>query len=45
MKDARYVINHDEYESLRTHWIALYINGYSEKYFHLNIFPKKFKSL
>ena len=44
MKDAGYVINHDEYELLRTHWIALYMNGYSETYFDLHMFQKKFKS-
>ena len=26
-KDEAYVINLDEYESIETHWIALYMNG------------------
>ena len=26
MKDRAYVINLDEYESIRTHWIALYLS-------------------
>ena len=27
IKDREYVINLDEYESIRTHWIALYVNA------------------
>ena len=27
IKDGAYVINLDEYKSVRTHWIALYVNG------------------
>ena len=26
-KDEAYVTNLDEYESIETHWIALYMNG------------------
>ena len=26
-KDGAYVINLDEYESIGTHWIALYVNA------------------
>ena len=26
MKDGAYITNLDEYESIRTHWIALYVN-------------------
>ena len=26
-KDCAYVINYDEYKSIRTHWIALYMNA------------------
>ena len=26
IKDGAYIINLDEYESLETHWIALYVN-------------------
>ena len=25
-----YIINHDEFESVRTHWIALYVNDNKE---------------
>ena len=27
IKDGTYVNNLDEYKSIRTHWIALYVNG------------------
>ena len=27
IKDGSYVINIDEYESIGTHWIALYVNN------------------
>ena len=27
MKDGAYVINLDEFKSIGTHWIALYVNG------------------
>ena len=27
IKNGGYVINHDEYESIETHWIVLYENG------------------
>ena len=27
MKDGKYVVTLDDYESVGTHWIALYING------------------
>ena len=27
IKDGRYVVNLDEYKSVRTHWIDLYVNG------------------
>ena len=27
VRDEAYVINLDEYESIETHWIALYVNG------------------
>ena len=30
--DVEYVISLDEYESVRTHWIALYVNGDSVTY-------------
>ena len=27
IKDEAYVINHDEFKSIESHWIALYVNG------------------
>ena len=33
IKDGAYAINLDEYESIRTHWIALYVNGDNVTYF------------
>ena len=30
-KDGAYVINLDEYNSIRTHWIALYVNANNRK--------------
>ena len=33
IKDESYVINHDQYKSIRTHWIALYVNGDNVTYF------------
>ena len=33
MKDETYMINHDEYESIGTHWIALHINAKNVTYF------------
>ena len=32
-QDLTYVINLDEYKSLRTHWIALFVNGDNVTYF------------
>ena len=32
-KDGPYVINLDEYESIGTHWITLYVNGDNVTYF------------
>ena len=32
-KDGVYVINLDEFKSIGTHWIALYVNGNSRTYF------------
>ena len=32
-KDGAYIINLDEYESIGTHWIALYVNGDNVTYF------------
>ena len=33
IKDGAYVINPDEYKSIRTHWIALYVNANNIVYF------------
>ena len=33
MKDGAYMINLDEYESIGTHWIALYVNNNNLTYF------------
>ena len=33
IKDGAYIINLDEYESIRTHWIALYANDNNVTYF------------
>ena len=32
-KDGAYIINLDEYESIGTHWIALYVNAKNVTYF------------
>ena len=32
IRDGAYVINLDEYRSIRAHWIALYINGKNVAY-------------
>ena len=32
VKDGEYVINLDEYKSIRTHWIVLYMNGDNATY-------------
>ena len=33
IKDGTYIINLDEYESIGTHWIALYVNAKNVTYF------------
>ena len=33
IKDGPYIINLDEYESIETHWIALYDNNNNAPYF------------
>ena len=33
IKDGAYVINLDEFKSIRIHWIDLYVNGNNVKYF------------
>ena len=46
IKDGAYVINLDEYKSIGTHWIALYVhNNYNVTYFgsfRVKRIPKKF---
>ena len=36
IKDGAYVMNLDEYESIRTHWIALYVNDNNVTYSKTN---------
>ena len=33
IKDGAYVINSDEYKSIRTHWLLLYVNADNVTYF------------
>ena len=49
-KDGRgpFVINLDEFKSVGSHWIALYVNNDNITYFYrlgVNKFQKKFKNL
>ena len=46
LKNRVYVINLNQYKSIETHWIALYVNDDNVTYFalELNIFQKKLKS-
>ena len=47
IKDGAYIINLDEYESIGTHWIALFVNDINVTYFdnfELNIFQKKLEN-
>ena len=47
IKDGAYIINLDEYESIGTHWIALFVNDNNVTYFdnfELNIFQKKLEN-
>ena len=46
IKDGLYVINLDEFKSIGTHWIALYVNGNSIIYFDsfgIEHIPKEIK--
>ena len=36
IKDGAYIINLDEYESIGTHWIALYVNDNNVAYFDIS---------
>ena len=42
IKDGAYVINLDEYSDIGTHWIALYVNNKTVKYFDSFGIVKKF---
>ena len=45
-KDGVYIINLDEYGSIETHWITLYVNAENVPYLivlEFNIFQKKLK--
>ena len=47
IKDGSYVINLDEYESIGTHWIALYVNANNIIYFDsfgVEHIPKEIKN-
>ena len=46
IKDGVYVINLDEYESIETHWIGLYVNVNNIVYFDsfgVEYIPEEFK--
>ena len=40
-----YVINLDEFKSIKTHLIVLYVNGNNSEILEMNIFQKKLKNL
>ena len=47
IKDGAYVINIDEFNSIGTHWIALYVNGTNVTYFDsfgVEHIPKEIKN-
>ena len=46
MTDGEYIMNLDEYESIGTHWIALYVNAENVTYFDsfgVEYIPKEIK--
>ena len=48
IKDGVYVINHDEYSHIGTHWIALYVNNKIMTYFDsfgVEHIPKEIKKI
>ena len=48
IKDGAYIINLDEYESIGTHWIALYVNDNDVAYFDsfgVEHIPKEIKKI
>ena len=38
IKDGTYIINLDDYESIGTHWIALYVNANAENVTYFDSF-------
>ena len=48
IKDGAYVINLDKYESVESHWIAMYVNGDNVTYFDISgveYIPKEIKKV
>ena len=48
IKDRAYVINRDEFKSIGTHWIAVYVNGNDIIYFYsfgVKHIPKEIKKI
>ena len=48
IKDGAYIINLDEYQSIGTNWIALYINGKNVTYFDsvgVEYIPREMKKI
>ena len=44
IKDGAYIINHDEYSDIGTHWVALYINNDDFDSFGVKHIPKEIKA-
>ena len=48
IKDGAYIINLDEYESIVTHWVTLYVNAKNVTYFDsfgVEHIPKKIRNI
>ena len=48
MKNGSYIINLDEYESIGTYWIVLYLNAENVTYFHcfgVDHIPKEIRNI
>ena len=43
IKDGAYIINHDEYSDIGTHWVALYVNDDFDS-FGVKHIPKEIKA-
>ena len=41
VKDGTYIVKSDDYESVRTHWIALYVNAKNVTYFRSWTYSKR----